>query len=147
MINIPAPKRVAIILFYDKKGNILLQNRKKISKWGEEYGLFGGTVESGETPEECLKRELLEELGLIDTKFRQFKVDNQKNEEMGITIERNIYLAEIPEITNLVCYEGEFELRTFEDSMELKFVPGSGILLKEIYDHLKSIKEIIQKES
>lgn len=38
---------------------------KRLSKLGEKtWGLVGGHLEFGETPEECLKREILEEIGL-----------------------------------------------------------------------------------
>ncbi len=53
---------VALIIFYDKEKRILLQNRKGISKVGEEWGFFGGHIEKEETPEKALTREVKEEL-------------------------------------------------------------------------------------
>ncbi|MDP2925157.1 MAG: NUDIX domain-containing protein [Nanoarchaeota archaeon] len=55
-------KKISIILFYDDKNNIMLQDRKDISKRGEEYGFFGGHRDGTENPKETLKREILEEL-------------------------------------------------------------------------------------
>lgn len=47
------------------QGNrILLQDRKHISKYGEEWSFFGGDIEAGETPYEALIREICEELGV-----------------------------------------------------------------------------------
>lgn len=54
-------RRVAVIIFYDEKKRILLQDRREISKRGEEWGFFGGGIEKDETPEEALVREIKED--------------------------------------------------------------------------------------
>ena len=48
-----AGRKVALIVFYDKENKILLQDRRKISKRGEEWGFFGGGIEEGETPKQA----------------------------------------------------------------------------------------------
>jgi len=58
-------KNIAIVIFYDEEGNIILQERVSHSKVGEKYGFFGGGIEEGETTEGALKRELKEELGFV----------------------------------------------------------------------------------
>jgi hypothetical protein len=35
-------RKVALIIFYDDKKRILLQDRRGISRLGEEWGYFGG---------------------------------------------------------------------------------------------------------
>jgi mutator protein MutT len=55
-------RRVALIVFYGDKKRILLQDRRGISKLGEDYGFFGGEIEQGETPEQAVVRETKEEL-------------------------------------------------------------------------------------
>ncbi|MFH1401099.1 MAG: NUDIX domain-containing protein [Nanoarchaeota archaeon] len=55
-------REVSIIIFYDKQGRILLQDRQGISKGGELWGFFGGGIEPGETKEQALVREIKEEL-------------------------------------------------------------------------------------
>lgn len=47
-----------------KNGKYLLAQRKKGDAFGLKWEFPGGTVESNETPEDCLKREIKEELGL-----------------------------------------------------------------------------------
>jgi 8-oxo-dGTP pyrophosphatase MutT (NUDIX family) len=47
----------------DQKPNIFYPGR---------WGAFGGAMNAGETPEEALRRELYEELGLVDFEARYF---------------------------------------------------------------------------
>lgn len=55
-------RNVAIVVFYDKDLNIIVQERGAHSKLGEKYGFWGGKIEKGESPGEAIKRELIEEL-------------------------------------------------------------------------------------
>ena len=48
----------------ERNGKILIAKRKRSQKLGGKWEFPGGKLEPGETPEECLKRELLEELGI-----------------------------------------------------------------------------------
>jgi len=48
----------------EKNGKILIAKRKRSQKLGGKWEFPGGKLEPGETPEECLKRELREELGI-----------------------------------------------------------------------------------
>jgi 8-oxo-dGTP diphosphatase len=63
-------RNVALIVFYDSSRRILLQDRRGISKVGEEWGFFGGEIKEGETPEEAVVRETKEEL---DFDLKEFK--------------------------------------------------------------------------
>ncbi|MEK6868573.1 MAG: NUDIX hydrolase [Nanoarchaeota archaeon] len=58
----PIERTIAIVIPYTKDGKILLQERKSISKWGEEWSFWGGGVEKRETKEAAAKREIREEL-------------------------------------------------------------------------------------
>ena len=56
-------KRVAAAII-EKNGKILIAQRKLCSSFGGKWEFPGGKIESEETPEQCLKRELKEELGI-----------------------------------------------------------------------------------
>lgn len=49
----------------EKEGSILIAKRKKDDKLFNLWEFPGGKIEEGESPEECLKREIREELGVI----------------------------------------------------------------------------------
>jgi 8-oxo-dGTP pyrophosphatase MutT (NUDIX family) len=68
----PGDASVALIVLED--GRYLLQHRDQMPGifYPGHWGLFGGAIEPGETPEAALRRELHEELGL--TKFETREV-------------------------------------------------------------------------
>jgi 8-oxo-dGTP diphosphatase len=55
----------------EKDGKILIARRKREDPLGGKWEFPGGKIESGETPEDCLRRELREELG-IETRVEEF---------------------------------------------------------------------------
>ncbi len=57
------PRNVALIILYDKDKKILLQHRAEDAKRLPGYwGFFGGGIDAGETPEQAVRREAMEEL-------------------------------------------------------------------------------------
>jgi 8-oxo-dGTP diphosphatase len=62
-------KVIAAIL--EKNGKVLIARRKKDDPLQDKWEFPGGKVEQGETHEACLKRELMEELG-INVKVGEF---------------------------------------------------------------------------
>jgi mutator protein MutT len=70
---------VAVIVNNDNK--ILLLKRGKEAPWmPEKWALVGGAVEKGETPQQAVEREILEEVGLEINKFiRTFSIQRNPN--------------------------------------------------------------------
>lgn len=60
-------RKFALAIFLDKSGNTVIQDRRKYSKEGEKFGLYGGGIEQGETSGQAICRELKEELNLSVT--------------------------------------------------------------------------------
>jgi 8-oxo-dGTP diphosphatase len=57
-------RNVAVLILHDR-GNILLQKRGvSAERFPNTWGLFGGGIKPGETPEQAIRREALEETGL-----------------------------------------------------------------------------------
>lgn len=75
---------VCMLVIYNDKKEILLQNRENIKVVWEDYSFFGGHVENWETPESCLKREINEELG-IDLQDKDFEFIWKFNKNVYIT--------------------------------------------------------------
>ena len=59
-------KRVSAALF-EQRGEFLIARRSPQDTLGGFWEFPGGKVEKGETPQECLEREILEELGVEST--------------------------------------------------------------------------------
>ena len=58
-------RRVAVFILSDKKGRVLLQHKAKDSKvLPNQWAFFGGGIDEGETPEQAVRREAKEELGI-----------------------------------------------------------------------------------
>lgn len=64
----------ASVILEDDKGNILLGRRTDNHMWG----YFGGSMEIDESAEDCAKRELFEETGLIAEELQFFMVSSGK---------------------------------------------------------------------
>jgi 8-oxo-dGTP diphosphatase len=58
-------ERLVTAAIIRKEGCVLLARRRRGEKLAGFWEFPGGKVESGETPEEALRRELLEELGIV----------------------------------------------------------------------------------
>ena len=76
----------------EKDGKILLAQRKQGDALAGKWEFPGGKIEPGETPEACLRRELMEEFG-VDTKIGAF-ICASKFEYKHLPIELLGYHAE-----------------------------------------------------
>lgn len=60
------------VLLYNKKKNKI--NLLVIKYNTRDYGILGGGLKKGETPEECAEREIFEETGLKDLKLKDYQL-------------------------------------------------------------------------
>jgi 8-oxo-dGTP pyrophosphatase MutT (NUDIX family) len=95
-------RRVAIAILY-QEDKFLMQLRDNIPtiKYPGQWGLFGGHIEPGETPEVAVKRELIEEISYELSSFAEFRVYADE------TVVRHVFQAPLlVELSQLVLDEG-----------------------------------------
>jgi 8-oxo-dGTP pyrophosphatase MutT (NUDIX family) len=140
-------RNVAAIIFYDENKRILLQDRRGISKVGEEWGFFGGEIEDHETPEEAVVRETKEELNFD---LKEYKYVGDYNYEIEDSLKKRfvnfdfdavlckVFIA--PLKNNLYKFKQKeginMKLFTLEEAEKLKMVSDGDI---EIVRRLKKI--------
>lgn len=109
---------------------LMLHRTKKKNDANQDKWLgVGGGFEPGETPEECLLREVKEETGLALTEYRErgvvhFRSDIYEDEEMYLFTATK-FSGEI-----CVCDEGDLEWITKSRLLELTLWEGDRIFLK-----------------
>jgi 8-oxo-dGTP pyrophosphatase MutT (NUDIX family) len=132
-------RHVALIIFYDEQGRILLQDRRNRSKWGEEWGFFGGGIEPGETPEQAVIRETREELTheLKDFRFVETIHYPEVGESGGGS--RSIFIAPLGDkLQHFDLKEGRgMQLFSFAEARKLKMVVGDDKLLDRLEKEIK----------
>ena len=129
-------RRVAVIIFYDEKKRILLQDRRGISKFGEEWGFFGGGIEKNETPEESVIREVKEELDYQLDNYSFLKEVHYVTPEFNITL--YAFIAPLKDkLKKFNQKEGKgMKLYSIEQAKKLKMVPTD-------YRVLDALKEVL----
>jgi 8-oxo-dGTP diphosphatase len=128
------PVAAAIIL--NEEGQVLLARRLEEDPQGPRWEFPGGKLRKGESPQECLKRELQEELG-IEAEVRDFF--HAVEQELG---DRSILL-----LTYFCRWNrGEIELRAHSawkwmdpgDLMELDLLEADRIVAAMLLSQWKS---------
>jgi 8-oxo-dGTP diphosphatase len=131
-------KKVAkVILYKDDKVLLQLRDDKIDIQFPNMWSLFGGSIEEGESPEECAIREIKEEVN-ADIKNIRF-IGKQKRYAYDMEIEDNIFSAEIKEeISDLTLNEGsDMRLFSMKDLQKVKIAPHYK---KYIIDFLSKVK-------
>jgi 8-oxo-dGTP diphosphatase len=88
-----APLVITVIgALIERDGKILIARRKKGMQMERLWEFPGGKLEPGETPEECLRRELREELG-VEADVGEFVGSGYHAARHGPAIELHVYRA------------------------------------------------------
>lgn len=135
-----SPKRlVSALIPYRREGEkllVFLQRRSKDAKRSPDwFGFFGGGIENGETPEEALEREILEELCFEPIGYKYLNVYETPNSvnsvyylEVGNDFEKRIEVRE--------GQYGKFFTET-EVLNEPKFRDHNKTILRELFNKLR----------
>jgi len=113
----------------ERDGKILLARRKAGKHMGNRWEFPGGKLLPGETPEQCLRRELQEELG-IDTRVGEY-LGSARFVQGSLQLEILLYRVE--------HLSGAFSLREHE---ALAWVEPKDL---ELYDLADSDRELVQR--
>ena len=124
-------RNVALIIFYDKNKRILLQDRRGISRFGEEWGFFGGGIEKGESAEQAVIRETKEEL---DFDLKEYKYIGDNNFKVNdLLVKCKIFISPLKSISEFKQKEGKkMKLFSFEEAKRLKMVSQGDIKTLEV---------------
>lgn len=123
----------------NSRGQILLQQRddKPDLSFAGCWTTLGGRVEEGETPDEAVRRELLEEIELAPD-MTLWKVFEHQHEAAGVTVkvERYVYVGAIDrEVDEITLNEGQalgFFLLADIDTLPIAF--GFESMFKEYFE-------------
>lgn len=132
-------KDVALIIFY-KDDKILIQDRRDMSKLGEEWGFFGGRIEQGESPEQAVVRETKEELTYDLKEFIFIKQSRHSHENWTFTV--YAFAAPLPPLSSFVQKEGQgMKLVTETEALKLKWNPPDYDIIKYVFAFLRASKD------
>lgn len=127
----------AVFVLRDKERKVLLQHRdEKASRYPNHWGFFGGELKENETPEETVKREASEELG-IDLKSLEFFKKYKLKDKYGFV--RDEFLFVVPSTFSLKELkerqkEGDdLGFFSFEELKELKLIDFEKIMLEDLF--------------
>jgi len=125
-------RKVAIIIFYDDRKRILLQDRRGISKVGEEWGFFGGEIKENETPKQAVVRETKEELNFDLKEYRyvgeySYEIEDSLKKKFNFNFDIvlcKVFIAPLKDnLSKLKLKEGKkMQLFSLEEAEKLKMV-------------------------
>ena len=129
-------RRVSIVAFYNDKKDILLQDRRNLTKRTAEWGFFGGGIEKGETPEAALVREIKEELCYDLKDFSYFKKRVVVYD--GKSYEINIFLSKINDVSKFKQMEGQgMNFFSFREAKELDLFTHDYSLIDDLKEYFE----------
>lgn len=105
-------KKAVAVVIEDDKGNILLTQRGRISRDEfEKWENCGGAVDEGETEEEAIKREVMEELGCV-LEIKSVLYKDSFTTDSGATWEVTIFSG---------ILDNEPKVQNIEENAEIKW--------------------------
>lgn len=120
MINMKILKVTAGIV--KKENKILISQRKKEDKFSLLWEFPGGKIEINETPEECLKRELFEELNINVAVGKLFCISNYVISD--IEIELMVFFIDSFEGDLIVNAHEQIKWITIDEIDNYRFAPA-----------------------
>jgi mutator protein MutT len=130
-------RRVTLFILMDSDGKIVLQHRDGNAPTKKNmWAFFGGGIDKGETPEQTVRREAREELG-IELKNLKFFNRYEFQESYGF-IEKSVFVAELDNSVEELKKQQEegdgLGLFSFEETKGLEMSENDMKILKDLFD-------------
>jgi len=126
-------RQVANAFIY-QESRLLLQLRDDIPNiiYPNYWGLFGGNIEPGETPEGAIKRELEEEIGWVPSEIKYILRWKEVDEDWSV----NIFAAALTvDMKSLKLTEGQdLGLFTLAEMTQMQVVPKIHKMLHKVVE-------------
>jgi mutator protein MutT len=130
-------KRVdAAIAVVVRRGRVLICQRKSQDTFGGYWEFPGGKCEAGETLEQCLGRELREEVDIVAKPLAKLSVISHQYPHVHLTLHPFLCEHVLGEPKLIECQQALWidpsELRNYQ------FPPANEALLQEVVDRLRA---------
>ena len=132
----PIPhKRIGVAVITDAQGKILIDRRKQEGLLGGLWEFPGGKIEPGESVEECVKREIMEELGIeIEVLGRLITIDHVYTHfKVTLNVFNCTHLSGDPQPLE----SDEVKWVTLEEIDEYPFPKANGQIIKALREQAK----------
>ncbi|UOX36402.1 (deoxy)nucleoside triphosphate pyrophosphohydrolase [Weissella cibaria] len=116
-----------------ENGKLLAAKRTEGRSLGGYWEFPGGKIDSGETPEEALKREVFEEFGANATIFEKIEEPFEKEYDFGVVVLEILYVRLDSEITKTIEHE-ELRWVSEQEALELSWAPTDVPAIKELVE-------------
>ena len=128
-------RAVCGVILYTDDGRVLLQQRDDNPEipYPGYWTFFGGALEAGETPDEAMRRELLEELELqLPFTYWMDYICPVRSKPGGVTTRNYMYVARLDRpIETLTLHEGQaLRLFTPQEAWGLDLAYAQSVILR-----------------
>jgi mutator protein MutT len=83
-----------VVFLAKDTGRCLLQLRNSDKRFKNTWGFWGGMIEKGETPYECIQRELTEEIGFVPELAKLNPIDVYQSKDQKFYYYSFVYVVE-----------------------------------------------------
>lgn len=138
-------KAVVAAVLHNSAGDLLLQLRddKPNLRYPNFWTLFGGSVEDGETPEQAIHRELIEEMEIaLPLTFWKIFVCPVRSIENIVTTYNHVFVGKLNrDIATIDLNEGQ-AMRFFspDETTDMKLAFDQHLILREFLDNRELLK-------